>query len=102
VEPAFIERRLELEGTEGVLVRFLKPVQDDQDYRSDYQIIWPDRQRIFHGFGIDEVQALLAAMQNAHADLLSTTESKAGRLTWLSERDLGLPLAGSLKPSDFA
>jgi len=102
VDTAFIERRMELEGTGGVLVRFLKPVEDEEDYRCDYQIIWPDRERTFHGYGIDEVQALLSAMQNAHADLLSSTESKTGRLTWLGERDLGLPLAGAMKPSDFA
>jgi hypothetical protein len=102
VESVFIERRLELEGTAGVVVRFLRPVQDDEDYRCDYQIVWPDRERTFHGFGIDEVQAVLSAMQNAHAELLATAESKAGRLTWLGERDLGLPLAGTMKPSDFA
>jgi hypothetical protein len=94
VEPAFVERRLELEGTAGVLVRFLKPVQDEEDYRCDYSILWPDRERKLSGFGIDEVQALLSAMQNAHAELLATSESKAGRLTWLGERDLGLPRAG--------
>ena len=98
VESTFIERRLELEGTAGVVVRFLKPVQDEEDYRCDYQIVWPDRERTFHGFGIDEVQAVLSAMQNAHAELLATAESKAGRLTWLGERDLGLPLAGAMKP----
>jgi hypothetical protein len=40
-------------------------------------------------------------MQNAHADLLSTAESKAGLLTWLGARDLGMPLAGSLTAKDF-
>jgi hypothetical protein len=101
VEPAFIERRLELKGTVGVIVQFLRPVPDKESYRCDYKIIWPDRERIFHGFGIDEVQALILAMQNAHADLLSSTESKTGLLTWCDERDLGLPLAGSLSARDF-
>jgi hypothetical protein len=102
VETTFIERRLELKGkAEGVIVRFLRPVVDEEDYRCDYKIIWPDRERTFHGFGVDEVQALISAMQNAHADLLSTAESKAGLLTWLGARDLGMPLAGSLTAKDF-
>jgi hypothetical protein len=98
MEPAFIERRLELRGKQDVLVRFLRPVRDDENcYRCDYKIIWPDRERTFHGFGIDDVQALMLAMQNAHADLLSSPESKAGLLLWLGERNLGLPMVGQVE-----
>jgi hypothetical protein len=101
VKPAFIERRLELKGTQGVVVQFFRPVPDRGDYRCEYKIIWPDRERTFYGMGIDEVQALILAMQNAHADLLSTPESKAGLLTWCGERNLGLPLAGNVSAEDF-
>ena len=102
MDSIFAERRLELSDGGEVIVRFFRPEPRDVDYCCDYQIIWPDRDRRFHGYGIDAVQALILAMQNAHADLLSSPEGKGGRLLWLRERDLGLPLAGGLKPEDFA
>ena len=105
MESVFVERRLELKGTQGVLVQFFRPVPDRGDYRCDYKIIWPDRVRTFYGMGIDGTQALILAMQNAHVDLLSTSESKAGLLTWCGERSgkrsLGLPLAGNVSAEDF-
>ena len=99
---AFIERRFDLADGAEVLVRFHRPAPDDADYRCNYEIIWPDRKRAFHAIGIDEVQALILAIQMAHVDLLSSPEAKRGELTWLGSRDLGLPIASSVKPEDFA
>jgi hypothetical protein len=100
----FIERRLELTDGREVIIRFLQPVQDvrQDSYRCEYIIDWPDRRRSFYGFGVDAVQALVVAMCNSHAELLSSPEGKAGTLQWLGNRDLGLPLAGTFKPEDFA
>src|ERR1700676_1126403 len=95
----YIERRLELtDGREGI-IRFLQPVEDvgQDSYRCEYIIDWPDRRRTFFGFGVDAVQALIVAMCNSHADLLSSAEGKAGTLQWFGKRDLGLPSADTLK-----
>ena len=100
----YVERRLELTDGREVIIRFLQPVQEVglDSYRCEYIIDWPDHRRTFYGFGVDAVQALVAAMCNSHADLLSSPEGKAGALQWLGEHDLGLPLAGTFKPEDFA
>jgi Domain of unknown function (DUF6968) len=90
---SFVERRLELTTGEEVLVCFLQPEETEYNWRCEYRIEWPDRQRCFYGFGIDAVQALYIAMCMAHADLLSSAESKAGTLRWLGQRDFGLPVA---------
>ncbi len=98
----FIERRFDLHGEGDVVVRWFRPEPDQADFRCDYQIVWPDRERNSHAFGIDVVQALILAMQKAHVELLASPEYKAGMLRWLGERDLGLPLPSSAKPEDFA
>jgi len=98
----FIERRLDLADKSEVMVRFYRPVADEADFRCDYEIIWPHRKRAFYAIGIDEMQALILAIQMAHTDLLASPEAKRGELTWLGSRDLGLPLASSVRPEDFA
>jgi hypothetical protein len=102
METVFIERRLELREGGEVIIRFFLPVPGDVDYSCRYRITWPDREREFQIFGIDGVQALLLAMQAVHADLLSSSEGKAGELRWLGDRDLDLPMASGLTPQDFA
>jgi Domain of unknown function (DUF6968) len=101
MEHPFIERSFEL-GSETVIVRFMRPEPSTVDYECRYKIVWPDRERNFHTFGVDEVQALTGAMQMAHVDLLTSPEGKAGLITWLGQRDLGLPLPGTMTPKDFA
>jgi hypothetical protein len=101
MDSIFAERQLELSDGSAVIVRFFRPEPREVDHCCDYQISWPDRERRFHIYGIDAVQALILAMQAAHADLLSSPEGKSGLLLWLGERDLGLPLPAALKPEDF-
>ena len=101
MEGIFVERVFDLANGDEVTVRFLVPENDGSDYLCSYKIIWPDRERTFFGAGVDSVQALLNAMCNAHADLLSSPESKSGAIRWLGMEDLALPLADSLKPGDF-
>jgi hypothetical protein len=97
MDSIFVERRLELRGGGEVIVRFFHPEPREVDYGCCYQIIWPDRGRRFQIYGIDAVQALVLAMQVAHAELLSSPESKDGRLLWLGDRDLGLPSSGQAR-----
>ena len=51
--------------------------------------------------GFDAVQALLLALQTVGVDLYASDEGKAGKLSWLGQRDLGFPLpdiASDLRP----
>lgn len=98
----FVERRFELRVGGAVTVHLFRPEPDGDDWRCAYRIIWPDRERRSQAFGVDGLQALFLAMQKVHADLLASPENKAGALTWLAERDLGLPLPRGLEPDDFA
>jgi hypothetical protein len=98
----FIQRQFELATGSEVFVRFHRPAPDDDDFRCNYEIIWPDRKRASYAVGVDEVQALILAIQKAHVDLLSSPEADRGELSWLGSPDLGLPLPGSFTPKDFA
>jgi hypothetical protein len=91
----FIERQFELPDGATVALLFLRPEPDGDDYRCGYEIIWPDRTRSSYATGIDAVQALLLAMQKAHVELQVSPEYKSGALSYLGERDLGLPLPPS-------
>jgi hypothetical protein len=93
-------RTFDLRGVE-VTCTFGKPQPEGSDYFCEYEIVFPGRNRLFRAFGIDEVQALLHAMQMAHADLLASNEYQVAGLTWLDMRDLGLPLAGGRSPGGF-
>ncbi|WP_412033468.1 DUF6968 family protein [Mesorhizobium sp. CO1-1-8] len=95
MDQPFVSRTFAM-GAHEVVCRFQRPIRGDEDCRCDYQIVFPARKRAFRAFGIDEVQALLLAMQMAHAYLLVSDEYKNQGLTWLGMRDLGLPLAGGL------
>jgi hypothetical protein len=65
--------------------RFFKPRSDGDDFRCDYEIVWPDGQaRRFYAMGVDSVQALLLAMSNAHADLLTSPEGRRRAITFLA------------------
>ncbi|HEX4197843.1 MAG TPA: hypothetical protein VHZ26_10405 [Caulobacteraceae bacterium] len=96
----FLLRTFEL-GGEQIPCSFERPVADGNDYRCDYQIVFPKRQQRGHAYGVDELQALLLAMQRAHVDLLSAPERRECMLLWLDHEDLGLPLPNNLEASDF-
>ena len=98
----FVERRFELGPDHQVTLSLYRPRPDGDAWRCEYRIQWPGRERTFYGAGADSMQALISAMQNAHADLLSSPEAQAGALTWFGERDLDLPLARGFTPEDFA
>ena len=85
------ERILECIGKGQVTVQIYRPVRREADVQCDYKIIFPDRERQFQSFGIDEFQALKLALEMLRADLDSSPEAKAGLLRWLSNSDLGFP-----------
>ena len=53
----------------------------------------PEGRRSKTAGGVDEVQALLLAMQRAHTDPLAARENDGREVSWLDERTLGLPIA---------
>jgi hypothetical protein len=99
-DTAFVERRLRL-GESEVLCRFFRPARDISDFRCNYTIDWPDRQRSSYACGVDEVQALLLAMAKANTDLLSSSEYASGTLFWLDMREFGLPFPDGVSYADF-
>ena len=90
-EQAFVERRFELSDQE-VVARFYRPLPAPTgEYRCEWTINWPDRERRSHSCGIDGIQALLLATYIVHVELMESEEYRSGRLDFLGERDLGLP-----------
>ena len=92
-------RELELAGTKRrVLVRFGRPKRfpDGQDYYCPYQIVGLGRDRVFYGAGVDSLQALVHALHNIGADLYTSNEAKAGQLTWLDDRNFGIPVSETI------
>ena len=63
-------------------------------------IDWPHGSRSGEAFGVDEVQALLLAMQRAHVDLLIARKDNPAVISWLDQTSLGLPLCQSLRDMD--
>lgn len=97
--PAIAERCFETpDGPVRLQVRPPRP--DEQDWRCDYAIQGPDGEHAGHAMGVDGVQALYLALQSAHVHLLMTEHGRAGRLTWLEQTDLGLPLPVYLTADD--
>lgn len=90
-ETVFVERRFALAGQE-IIARFHLPVPGPTgDYVCRWTILWPGRERRGSGAGIDGVQALTLAMRAAHSELIAGETVASGPVTWLGERDLGLP-----------
>jgi len=83
-----------------VRLQIRPPQPDEQDWRCDYVIRGLGEERPGHGMGVDAVQALYNALQSAHIALLMSEHGRAGRLTWLEQTDLGLPLPAYLTADD--
>jgi hypothetical protein len=97
----FIERRFDLGQSSEVIVRFAPPVMVGDDFRCEYDIVWPDRTWSSKAPGVDAVQALILAMEKAHVELLASDEFRSGQLSWFGSEDLGMPLPGNVTPEDF-
>lgn len=93
------ERELEIEDNRVVQVVIGKPQRfpDGSDYYCPFQITGIRKGKIMHAGGVDSVQALLLAMQMISANLYTSDEGRAGTLTWLGKRNLGLPVAAPIQ-----
>ena len=92
------QRSLALASASGsapksVVVSFSSPVQatGTRDFVCHYQINGLSCCGTRMAMGIDSLQALFLAMTNAASILYTCEEFKAGRLTFLEDKNLGLP-----------
>ncbi|MEL6642583.1 MAG: hypothetical protein AAFQ79_01500 [Pseudomonadota bacterium] len=92
----FASRTFEI-GGQAVECRFHKPERDGIDYSCQYEIDWPSAPVTKRAFGVDQVQALLMAMQKAHVELLHARDAKAMTVTWLEDENLSLPIPENVK-----
>ena len=95
----FVARTFEVGGKQ-ILCRFLRPVLDEGDYRCDIEIDWPEPGTSKHAYGVDEVQALLLAMQRVHLDLLAARENRGTDVAWFGDLSLGLPIPNAARDWD--
>lgn len=92
----FVLRTYKIDGHD-VECRFYTPDQDRGDYRCRYEIDLPNRPIASQGYGVDQVQALLLAMQKAHVELLVMRDKSGRRVEWLDQENLGLPINGAIR-----
>lgn len=92
-------RSFKVDGQEAIC-RFSRPEEDGGSYVCHYEILWPERLRSSKAGGVDEVQALLLAMQKAHTDLLAARNRDGRTVEWLDGESLGLPVAQSVRDWD--
>lgn len=71
-----------------IVVTVFQPQRDRDDYRCEFEI---DDKRGY-AMGVDEVQALLLALQTIGTNLYTSEHFKAGKLRWLGMRNLGFPV----------
>ena len=95
----FVERTINVDG-QDIGCRFYRPEADGSSFRCRFEIDWPEGVRSKSAGGVDEVQALLLAMKFAHTDLLAARENDGRKVSWVDDRNLGLPIANGL--SDWA
>jgi len=73
-----------------ILVQWMKPQPDGDDWRCEYLIAWPDRPvRRGYAMGVDSAQALILALSKSSTEL----EFGAWPVRWFDNEvnDLGLP-----------
>lgn len=92
-DDVFVERQFDNGGT-PVVCRFFQPtLQPGREYQCRWSIDWTNGRSDRHAHGIDSIQALLLAMRTAHTELVESEPYRQGMLTYLDERELGLPPA---------
>ena len=96
---AFIQRVINIDG-QDVPCRFFKPEADRGNFCCRLEVGWPEGTQSRTIYGVDEVQALLLAMQTAHTYLLVAREQDGRNVSWLGERRLGLPVADVVRDWD--
>lgn len=79
---------------------FFKADEDRGSFFCRYQIGWPEGAKMRRAGGVDEVQAILLAMMNAHTDLLAARNMDGRLVEWLDGQSLGLPVTPSVRDWD--
>lgn len=92
----FVVRVYKIDGHD-VECRFFPPEQDRSDYLCRYEIDLPSKPIASQGYGVDQVQALLLAMQKAHVELLVMRDKLGRQVEWLDNENLGLPLSKTIQ-----
>lgn len=93
-------RTLQLSEEKGVsesvpvVVEIYEPQSGEAEYEYFcwYKICGLGDERLKRCVGVDAVQALLVALVRIGSDLYSRDETKAGRLTWNQDENLGIPV----------
>ncbi|PSJ36506.1 hypothetical protein C7I55_25890 [Sphingomonas deserti] len=94
-----IRRTFNVDG-QKVGCKFFRPEAEGQSYFCRYEIEWPEGTSSCRVGGVDEVQALLLAMQTAHTDLLVAREHDGRQVLFDNRQSLGLPVANALRDWD--
>ncbi len=89
------ERELEIEDGRPVLVQIGKPQRDPDvggDFYCPFQMTGIGNEKIRYACGVDTVQALVLTLNMIAAELYTSDEARSGKLTWLGQRNLGIPV----------
>jgi hypothetical protein len=95
----FIQRVITVDG-QDVSCRFFRPEVGRGDFGCRFELDWPEGTETRVIYGVDEAQALLLAMRNAHGLLLIARERHGRTISWFGEHDLGLPIHDGVDDSD--
>ncbi len=83
-----------------VLIGIPKRRTDNDEWYCPYQTIGIGSGRVGISYGIDSIQALVLALSMVGAELYTSEEYKAGRLTWdcgAVKGDLGFPVPETIR-----
>lgn len=101
-QSVFVSREFELLDESGSVRSFeltiFVPVLEEIDgaYKCAYAFHGWKEGTTRAGFGVDAVQALVSALNNAGALLYTSDEYERSRITWLGSGNLGLPVVDSI------
>jgi hypothetical protein len=85
-------------GFAEVVVGIFWPEQRENSWFSDWAIRWPDRERKGSAGGSDAIQALLGALKIVGAELNSSAEHQARRLSWADDwSGYGFPVPNGMR-----
>ncbi|EGF93651.1 hypothetical protein ABI_20920 [Asticcacaulis biprosthecium C19] len=102
IQDAVLIRRFDLKPGGHVDIFVWKPEPHGRnDARCPYRIVGIGAEKLYHGYGVDPVQAMSLTLQAISTKLYTSEAYRSGNLTWLGSRDLGLPLQpGELPDTD--
>jgi hypothetical protein len=69
-------------SSETIQVRLFAPIENNQDWSCNYEILWPSGKRTQKIHGIDSMQALVLAMHMIGSDLYASKYHENGTLVF--------------------